>query len=199
MWPSTYLKQLLGLIGSWMASQLSLSWFIISFNIQFSMTMEGKEESQWPRTTDNRRYYYVLAIVALYALPPLISFPNSLLLSRRGPKLEQAPSIWERVFKWPEGILSVEENQSVLCHLSQITGQWTLKSLCLVFTEFTNVLSTILKWQRHDDPCPLLPYMSFTPGGFQGSSPEETFSDPIRSYNLRITLVRLEQEREGWL
>ena len=53
--------------------------------------------------------------------------------------------IWERVVKQPEHILCFEEKWSVLCHLSQITGKWTLKSLCLVFTEFTDVLRTTWK------------------------------------------------------
>lgn len=99
----------------------------------------------------------------------------------------------ERVFKWPERILCVEENQPVSCHLSQITGKWTFKSLCLVFTEFTNVLRTILK-QQGWDPCPLLLYMPFSPGGFKVAALRKPSPD---LYSDHITLVRGGQEREG--
>lgn len=88
----------------------------------------------------------VLAVIVLHALPPSILFPSSPLLSPLGPKLGCVPDSSEGGYSSDlKAYCGVRKNQFVWCHLSQVTGKWTLKSLCLIFTEFTNVLSALLK------------------------------------------------------
>lgn len=140
--------------------------------------MEGKEQSQWPRTTDNSSYYYVLAIVVLHALPPLISFPKSLPLSPKGPKLEQAPNslgegiqvAWTHIVCWGKPI----------CFVPFITNNWQADIQEFVLRIYwAHKCAKYYTEMTKTGSLPSASIYAFRSEGFQGGIPEETFSWPI--------------------